>query len=49
MLDLDRMNLMRIAASKVPLAMPLHDDFRFTSAFGYRHDPWGAGPDARRR
>ena len=26
MLDLDRMNLMRIAAEKVPLAMPLHDD-----------------------
>ena len=26
MLDLDRMNLMRIAASKVPYAMPVHSD-----------------------
>lgn len=43
MLDLDRMNLMRIAAEKVPLAMPLRDVFRFTSAFGYRHDPMGRG------
>ncbi len=43
MLDLDRMNLMRIAAEKVPLAMPLQDTFRFTSAFGYRHDPKGRG------
>ena len=43
MLDLDRVNLMRIAAEKVPLAMPLHDTFRFTSAFGYRHDPMGRG------
>jgi murein DD-endopeptidase MepM/ murein hydrolase activator NlpD len=41
--DLDRMNLMRIAADKLPLALPLHDDFRFTSAFGYRHDPKGRG------
>lgn len=43
MLDLDRVNLMRIAAEKVPLAMPLRDAFRFTSAFGYRHDPKGRG------
>ena len=41
--DLDRMNLMRIAVDKLPLALPLHDDFRFTSAFGYRHDPKGRG------
>ena len=39
MLDLDRMNLMRIAADKVPLAIPVRSGFRFTSAFGYRHDP----------
>ena len=38
MLDLDRMNLMRIAASKIPYVLPLHSDFRFTSGFGYRHD-----------
>ena len=43
MLDLDRVNLMRVAAEKVPLAMPLRDSFRFTSAFGRRHDPFGRG------
>ena len=43
MLDLDRMNLLRIAAGKVPLALPLHDTFRFTSGFGVRHDPTGRG------
>jgi murein DD-endopeptidase MepM/ murein hydrolase activator NlpD len=43
MLDLDRVNLMRVAAEKVPLAMPLRDGFRFTSAFGVRHDPFGRG------
>jgi murein DD-endopeptidase MepM/ murein hydrolase activator NlpD len=36
MLDLDRMNLMRIAASKVPYAMPLQSSFRFTSGYGPR-------------
>jgi murein DD-endopeptidase MepM/ murein hydrolase activator NlpD len=43
MIDLDRMNLLRVAASKVPLAMPVHDSFRFTSSFGVRRDPKGAG------
>ncbi len=43
MLNLDRMNLMRIAVDKLPVTMPLHNDFRFTSGFGYRHDPKGAG------
>ncbi len=43
MSDLDRMNLMRIGASKLPLVLPLHSDFRFTSGFGYRHDPKGRG------
>ena len=43
MLDLDRMNLMRIAASKIPYALPLHSDFRFTSGFGIA----ASGPDAR--
>ena len=43
MTNLDRLNLMRIAASKLPLALPLHSDFRFTSGFGYRHDPKGRG------
>jgi murein DD-endopeptidase MepM/ murein hydrolase activator NlpD len=43
MLDLDRMNLLRIAASKVPYAIPVRSDFRFTSGFGYRRDPKGRG------
>lgn len=43
MMDLDRLNLLRVAARKVPLAMPLKDAFRFTSPFGVRVDPKGAG------
>ena len=48
MLDLDRMNLMRIAASKIPYVLPLHSDFRFTSGFGIRHDPKGRGTGCTR-
>ncbi len=40
---LDRMNLMRIAAGRVPYAMPVTSSFRFTSGFGNRHDPKGRG------
>jgi murein DD-endopeptidase MepM/ murein hydrolase activator NlpD len=40
---LDRMNLYRMAATKSPFAMPLKTAFRFTSGFGYRTDPKGAG------
>jgi len=40
---LDRMNMYRIAAFKVPFAMPVKDSFRWTSSFGYRRDPKGAG------
>lgn len=43
MMDLDRLNLLRVAAQKVPIAMPLRDAFRFTSPFGVRSDPKGAG------
>ncbi|WP_299132193.1 DUF5930 domain-containing protein [uncultured Amaricoccus sp.] len=43
MVSIDRMNLMRIAAGKVPLAVPVHDTFRFTSGFGVRTDPKGRG------
>lgn len=43
MLDIDRMNLMRVAVEKLPVAMPVKDTFRFTSPFGYRRDPKGAG------
>ncbi|WP_149586649.1 M23 family metallopeptidase [Tabrizicola flagellatus] len=40
---LDRMNMYRIAAFKLPFAMPVKDAFRWTSGFGYRRDPKGAG------
>nr|WP_242070025.1 M23 family metallopeptidase [Tabrizicola soli] len=40
---LDRMNMYRIAAYTLPFAMPVKDSFRWTSGFGYRKDPKGAG------
>ena len=40
---LDRMNMYRIAAFKLPFAMPVKDSFRWTSGFGYRRDPKGYG------
>ena len=40
---LDHMNLYRMAADKSPFAMPIFDRYRFTSGFGYRRDPKGAG------
>ena len=43
MLGLDRMNLMRIAAGRMPYAMPVTSSFRFTSGYGYRRDPKGGG------
>ena len=36
---LDNLNLYRLAAFRVPLGLPVHTSFRFTSGFGYRHDP----------
>jgi murein DD-endopeptidase MepM/ murein hydrolase activator NlpD len=43
MVDIDRVNLLRIAIGKVPYAMPVRDVHRFTSGFGYRRDPKGGG------
>lgn len=43
MVDVDRMNLLRIALGKVPYATPVLDRFRFTSPFGMRRDPKGRG------
>ncbi len=40
---LDRMNLYRIAAEKTPFAIPVKAAYRFTSGFGVRRDPKGAG------
>jgi murein DD-endopeptidase MepM/ murein hydrolase activator NlpD len=34
---------MRLAATRLPYAMPVRSSFRFTSGFGYRHDPKGRG------
>ena len=43
LIELDRLNLMKIAASKVPLANPVRGSFRWTSGYGYRRDPFGGG------
>jgi murein DD-endopeptidase MepM/ murein hydrolase activator NlpD len=43
MVELDRMNLLRIAAGKIPYTMPVRAGYRFTSGFGYRRDPKGGG------
>ena len=41
---LDRMNLYRLAAVKAPFANPIPSgNYRFTSGFGYRRDPFGRG------
>ena len=40
---LDEANLYRIAVEKLPFGMPVQSSFRFTSGFGYRNDPKGAG------
>lgn len=40
---LDNMNMYRLAAAKAPLAMPVTQRFRYSSGFGYRNDPKGAG------
>jgi murein DD-endopeptidase MepM/ murein hydrolase activator NlpD len=42
---LDRINLYRIAAEQAPFAMPVLDDFRFTSGFGMRWGRLHAGTD----
>ncbi len=41
--SLDQMNLYRLAAQKTPFAIPVKSSFRFTSGFGFRRDPKGAG------
>lgn len=37
--DLERVQLMRMAAAKLPLAIPVRGTFRFTSGYGTRTDP----------
>ena len=41
--DMERMDMMRIAATKVPYAMPVRQAHRFTSGFGTRRDPKTGG------
>ena len=36
---LDNLNLYRLAAFRVPLGLPVHTSFRFTSGYGHRNDP----------
>ncbi|MGB0960032.1 MAG: DUF5930 domain-containing protein [Halocynthiibacter sp.] len=40
---MDELNLYRLAAEKAPFGMPVRSSFRFTSPFGWRRDPKGAG------
>lgn len=40
---LDEMNLYRMAAEQLPFAMPVFENFRLTSGFGYRRDPFNGG------
>ncbi|MGH1369141.1 MAG: DUF5930 domain-containing protein [Maritimibacter sp.] len=42
---LDRMNMYRIAAEKLPFDMPVKSSYRFTSGFGYRWGRLHAGAD----
>ena len=41
--DMDRMNMMRIAAEKLPYTVPVRKAHRFTSGFGTRRDPVTGG------
>lgn len=41
--SIDRANLLRIAADKIPYAVPVKTAYRFTSGFGGRSDPFGRG------
>lgn len=43
MTGMDRMNMMQIAAAKVPFTMPVRASHRFTSGFGMRSDPKTGG------
>ena len=43
--SMDRINLYRIAAERLPFFMPVQDAFRFTSPFGFRWGRLHAGTD----
>lgn len=41
----DKLNMLRIGADKVPLGLPLKAHFRYSSPYGYRHNPMGHGSE----
>lgn len=41
--EFDQVNLLKLAANKVPLAHPVRGGYRYTSSFGYRRDPKTGG------
>ncbi|WP_436399285.1 DUF5930 domain-containing protein [Roseobacter sp. S98] len=41
--QMDQLNMYRIAAEKIPFAMPVKQAFRFTSGYGFRRDPKTGG------
>ncbi|WP_298836344.1 M23 family metallopeptidase [uncultured Roseobacter sp.] len=41
--QMDQLNMYRIAAEKVPFALPVAQAFRFTSSYGFRRDPKTGG------
>lgn len=41
--NLDRINLLKLGVEQLPLAIPVDGSFRYTSGFGSRRDPKGAG------
>lgn len=43
LVDMDQLNLYRLATEKVPFAIPVQANVRSTSGFGYRRDPMGRG------
>ncbi|MEO1562745.1 MAG: DUF5930 domain-containing protein, partial [Pseudomonadota bacterium] len=43
LIELDRLNLMKIAAKKIPITNPVRGSFRWTSGYGYRRDPFNGG------
>ncbi|MEM9210410.1 MAG: DUF5930 domain-containing protein [Pseudomonadota bacterium] len=43
LIELDRINLMKIAAGKIPLLNPVRGSYRWTSGYGFRRDPFTGG------
>ncbi len=39
LLEMDKVNMLRIAAERTPLVLPLHTSYRLTSGYGWRRHP----------